>query len=99
MVSMNQAGGASPFPIGQVVATPGALEALKEAGDDAATYLNRHVACDWGDVEADDWKLNDEAVAAGDRMLSAYTLSDGAKIWIITEADRSVTTVLLPSDY
>lgn len=61
-------------------------------------FLRRHFAGDWGEVPESDAKLNDEALLNGERILSAYTL-DGQKVWIITEADRSVTTVMFPSDY
>ena len=62
-------------------------------------FLRRHVAGDWGDVSAEDWKANDEALAAGERLLSAYVVRPGERLWIITEADRSSTTVLLPDEY
>lgn len=93
------------FPMGQILATPGALIALQAAGEQAATYLNRHSRGDWGEIDADDWKLNDEALRNGSRLLSAYTLRDGkTKIWIITEARgddgrREATTILLPQEY
>ena len=88
-----------PFPLGQVVATPGALAALRETGENAGTFLSRHEKGDWGEICADDWKLNDEALRCGDRLVSSFSLKDGTKIWIITEADRLVTTVLLPEEY
>lgn len=87
------------FPLGQVVATPGALEALSESGESPAIFLARHVDKDWGEVCQEDWRLNDEALADGSRLLSLYTTKAGVKIWIISEADRSVTTILLPSEY
>jgi hypothetical protein len=87
------------FQLGQVVATPGALEALKAAGDDLAAYLNRHAVGDWGDLDEADKRENELSVARGLRLLSAYRLSNDTKIWIITEADRSATTLLLPSEY
>ena len=88
-----------PFPLGRVVATPGALEALEEAEQQPVEFLSRHARCDWGDVDDEDAKLNDEALVEGERILSAYMTRKGAKIWIITEADRSATTILLPSEY
>lgn len=89
-----------PLELGQVVATPGALEALDEADSTLMPYLIRHAAGDWGDVPAEDAVANNEALIHGSRILSAYTLRDGqTKIWIITEWDRSVTTILLPSEY
>lgn len=88
------------FSPGQVVATAGALELLKGAPPAMAlTLLERHLDGDWGDVCKEDAKLNDEAVKNGTRMLSAYILPSGEKLWIITEADRSVTTLLLPEEY
>jgi len=88
-----------PFPLGQTVATPGALAALEKDGEQPATFLDRHVRNDWGNVCHDDWKANDEALELGERVLSSYMLKDGTKIWIITEADRSATTILLPEEY
>ena len=87
------------FPFGQVVATPGALEALEEAGERPATFLKRHIAGDWGEVDEHDRQENERSLTDGCRLLSAYTLSTGTKLWIITEADRSSTTLLLPSEY
>ena len=87
------------FESGQTVATPGALRALAEANVGAWAYLKRHLTGDWGDVDREDAAANDEAVRQGLRILSAYTLPTQQRIWIITEADRSVTTVLLPLDY
>jgi hypothetical protein len=84
------------FPLGQVVATPGALEALEQAGQTAEAFLVRHVTGDWGDLDAQDVQENQAALARGGRLLSAYHLKDGTKLWLITEWDRSVTTVLLP---
>ncbi len=87
------------FPLGRTMATPGALDALDLF--DAGLYLKRHYTGDWGDLSAEDKRANDTAVKSGEgRVFSAYVLPDGVtKIWIITEADRSATTVLLPSDY
>src|ERR1700756_4872738 len=72
-----------------VVATPGALEALKEAGDDLMLFLHRHLGGDWGNVNEADRRENDFSLGNGLRLLSSYTLSSGKEIWIITEADRS----------
>jgi invasion protein IalB len=85
------------FPLGQVVATPGALAALQAAGLLPFALLYRHQAGDWGDLCEEDKAENELSVAQGFRILSAYTLTTGIKIWLITESDRSVTTVLLPS--
>ena len=82
-----------------MVGTPGALEALGEAEQDPVELLARHVTGDWGDVHESDKKENDLSVIRGSRLLSAYTLETGVKVWVITEYDRSVTTVLLPSEY
>ena len=87
-----------PFSLGQVVATPGAIAVLEENAVSPANLLRRHSRCDWGAVCEEDWALNDEALNAGDRLLSSYRVGDG-KIWIITEADRSATTLLTPSEY
>jgi hypothetical protein len=87
------------FPLGQVVATPGALEALQAAGQSSVEFLNRHVNGDWGVVGAEDAKENEFSVQHGFRILSAYLLSTGVKIYVLTEADRSVTTLLLPGEY
>jgi hypothetical protein len=88
-----------PFPLGEVVATRGALAALEAAGQSPIEFLVRHLRGDWGEVCPEDWQANDEAVEAGDRLLSAYRTSLGERLWIITEWDRSVTTLLLPDEY
>ncbi|MCG3209298.1 MAG: hypothetical protein FOGNACKC_02919 [Anaerolineae bacterium] len=87
------------FSLGQTVATPGALQALDEAQETAMELLARHHNGDWGDVPPEDAALNEHSLKAGLRLLSAYTLSTREKVWIITEADRSVTTILLPDEY
>ena len=87
------------FPLGQVVATPGALDALTEAGVAPGTLLARHISGDWGDVCRADARENELSVREGFRILSSYPLSTGAKVWIITEADRSSTCILRPEDY
>lgn len=87
------------FEIGQVVATPGALAALEENSQNPDTFLQRHVNGDWGDLCDEDKKENDFAVEKRLRIFSAYLLQDNTKIWVITEADRSVTTFLLPDEY
>ena len=86
-----------PVPLGQVVATPAALGTL--TSPDIVAALRRHASGDWGDVDAEDRAANDEALSDGTRLLSAYKSADGTRFWVITEADRSVTTVLLPDDY
>jgi len=87
------------FPLGQVVATPGALKALAEAGQQPGEFLDQHVIGDWGNLETDDKAENESSLKEGFRILSAYTLSTGKKVWVITEADRSATTLLLPEEY
>lgn len=86
------------FDLGQTVATPGALEAMQAANVDPVTLLIRHQRGDWGDLCNEDQQANTEALKHGSRLLSAYLLGT-VKLWIITESDRSVTTILLPSEY
>lgn len=89
------------FKLGQTVATPGALALMEKYKVDGAYLLSRHITGDWGDLEAEDKAMNDKAVKTGeDRIFSSYNL-DGKnnRIWIITEWDRSVTTLLLPEEY
>jgi hypothetical protein len=86
------------FPLGRVVATVGATEALAEAGQLPHEFLARHCIGDWGDLDEHDRTVNDEAVLSFGRILSAYALSNDERIWIITEADRSATTILLPDE-
>lgn len=87
------------LPLGQLVATPGAVAALAAADVSIFKLLNRHARCDWGDLSSEDLALNDLAAITSQRVLSSYLLGNGQKIWIVTEWDRSVTTVLLPEDY
>lgn len=87
------------FPLGHVVATPGVLEILAAAGVDPTALLDRQVVGDWGELRGEDWHENESSLNRGLRLLSSYPLSDGQKVWIITEADRSATTLLLPSEY
>ena len=87
------------FPLGQIVATPGALRAIEEAGDDPMAFVVRHQAGDWGELHEDDIRENEYSVQHGLRLLSAYQTTNGERIWIITEADRSATTLLLPGEY
>ena len=92
-------GRASLFPLGRLVATPGALRVLTETGTDPRRLVARHAGGDWGDVDAEDWATNDRASRGSARVVSDYQLENGERIWIITEADRSATTLLLPSEY
>lgn len=88
-----------PVKLGRVFGTSGAHDAFIEAGENPLPYLARHAMGDWGIVDAEDAQANRSAVRDGGRLLSAYELSTGVKVWIITEADRSTTTILLPSEY
>ena len=90
---------ATKFPLGRLAATPGALEAMEASGQEPSIFIARHLAGDWGEVNEEDQRLNDEALIHGDRILSAYRTLKGVKLWCITEADRSLTTFLLPSEY
>ncbi len=85
--------------LGQVVATPGAIAALEDSGELGQSYLRRHHCGDWGELDSEDWAANDRSLLEGTRILSAYQLASAAKLWIITEWDRSVTTLLLPDEY
>ena len=87
------------FPLGQLAATPGAITALAAAHVAPAILLARHAAGDWGDVCREDAAENEYSLAHGFRILSSYQLPTGEKVWIITEADRSLTTLLLPREY
>lgn len=87
------------FPLGDLVATPGALSVLEKNGVVPMRLISRHMKGDWGDVPPDDAVANTIALRIRARLLSSYTLPDGARIWIITEADRSATTLLLPEEY
>ncbi len=88
----------APFPLGRVVATPGALKLLEEAGEDPLRYLTRHASGDWGELDRHDRRENERSLKHGWRILSSYPVG-GQTIWVITEADRSVTTILLPEEY
>lgn len=87
------------FPLGRMVATPGAIAALAATGQTAAEFLRRHQCGDYGVVNDEDKRANDVAVRCGERVFSAYLLSDGTRLWCITEADRSSSTLLLADDY
>jgi hypothetical protein len=92
------------FHPGQIVATPGALEALQNAGQTPHEFLVRHLSGDWGDLDAADRSLNDAAVIDGSRILSAYTTRKDERLWVITEAAddhgrRASSCLLLPSEY
>jgi hypothetical protein len=92
------------FSLGRIVATPGALEALRDAGQEAGIFLARHVTGDWGDLDEEDRRANDAALIEGSRLLSAYMTAKSERLWIITEATndfglRYSTTILKPEDY
>lgn len=87
------------FDLGQVVGTPGALLALEDAEQHPVELLTRHAIGDWGELPDEDKKENELSVEKGFRIFSAYKLQSGVKVWVITEWDRSVTTILLPSEY
>lgn len=86
------------LPLGAVRITAGALSALLEAGDTPLPYLHRHASGDWGELSDEDRAANAEAVTQGERIVSAYSTPAGL-LWIITEWDRSATTILLPDEY
>lgn len=83
--------------LGRIVATPNALRSVPD--EDILAGIQRHQAGDWGNLDDEDLAANDRALAEGRRILSAYNAANGTRFWIITEADRSVTTLLLPEDY
>ena len=88
---------ATKFPFGRIVITPNAMNSLTY--DDMVAGMMRHLTGDWGDVDKHDRRENDKALKNGSRLLSVYHASNRVRFWIITEADRSATTVLLPEDY
>lgn len=91
---------ASPkFSLGVIVATPGALRALEISGEEPFSFLYRHASGDWGELDEEDQRENELSLREGFRLVSSYRLRNGGKLWIITEADRSVTTLLLPEEY
>lgn len=85
------------FDLGAFYATPGAIEIVPF--QEMQELLQRHAACDWGDCCEEDWQSNCQAIHDGTRIFSVYTTNSGERVWIITEADRSYTTLLLPSEY
>jgi hypothetical protein len=87
------------FALGQIMATLGAVRACDQAEVHPVAYVNRHLFGDWGDLDEEDKRANEHALAVGARLLSAYDLPTDDRLWIITEADRSVTTLLLPLEY
>lgn len=87
------------FTLGRILATPGAIAAMEEAGNVPAEFLDRHVRGDWGAVDDEDHEANEQALRRGTRIVSVYHTRSGVKLWVITEADRSATTILLPDEY
>jgi hypothetical protein len=92
------------FDLGQIVATPAALRVVREAGQTPEFFLDKHIQGDWGEVDDDDKRANDEALVDGSRLLSAYRTLKGDRLWIITEAigdegQRASTCLLLPQEY
>jgi hypothetical protein len=88
----------TPLALGRLCATPGALELLGRVGIDPLTLLARHQRGDWGDIPAEDAAENQLSLREGYRVMSSYAIGDD-RVWVITEADRSITTLLLPDEY
>lgn len=98
------ANGNAKFCLGQIAATPGAIEALEASGQDASFFLRRHAAGDWGEVCQEDWQLNNTSLVDGSRILSVFRTLKGTRLYVITEATdddghRAATTILLPEEY
>lgn len=87
------------FKLGRVVITRGCAARLDELGVWPGEFVARHASGDWGDIHPDDVGLNEQALEQGERLMSVYPLSDGGRVWVITEWDRSYTTLLLPEEY
>ena len=87
------------FPPGRLVATPGALALLERVNKSPLEYISRHLRGDWGDLDPEDKTENELSVKYGFRLLSSYQVTGDENLWVITEADRSVTTLLLPEEY
>jgi len=87
------------FGLGVLVSTPGALAAVRDAGQSPTDFIRRHAKGDWGDLSVHDLEQNEIALREGGRLLSAYSTRKGETVWVITDADRSATTLLLPSEY
>jgi hypothetical protein len=87
------------FPVGQIVATPGALALLDRANRTPIEFLSRHLRGDWGDLCPEDKTENELSLKHGFRLMSSYRVTENENVWVITEADRAITTLLLPSEY
>ena len=88
-----------PFPLGEIALTEGAVAALQSTRQSPEQLLARHIFGDWGELGEDDWERNNHALVNALRLLASYRLRDKTTVWVITEWDRSSTTVLLPSEY
>ena len=93
------AGSTPKFPLGRVLMTRGVQALVQDGRLDPRSLLQRHVVGDWGDLDEEDKRANDASVEDGSRLLSSYRIDPGLTVWVITEADRQVTTLLLPSEY
>ncbi len=91
--------GPAKFPLGRIVATPAALELIQGEGREPMEFVDRHVHGDFGDLDEHDRRANEAALVNGSRILSSYVVVGDERVWCLTEADRSATTILLPSDY
>lgn len=91
--------GAARFALGQTLITPGAQEAIREAGQLPLEFLMRHQSGDWGDLCGEDKQENEFSIGNDFRILSKYHTTEGTALYVITEADRSATTILLPNEY
>ena len=96
---MNSQPAISLFPAGRLVATPGALALLEQVNKSPLEFLSRHLRGDWGDLCQEDKTENELSLKYGFRLMSSYQVNETEKLWVITEADRSTTTMLLPSEY
>lgn len=98
-MALQERGRKALFRLGQTVATPGALRALEESQQLPGEFLSRHLAGDWGNVPPEDAAENELSLREGRRLMSSYRTRAGVRLWVITEADRSATTILLPEEY
>ncbi len=96
---MNRLPTISLFPSGRIAATPGALALLERANKTPLEFLSRHLHGDWGDLCQEDKTENELSLKRGFRLMSSYRINETETLWVITEADRATTTLLLPSDY
>lgn len=87
------------FLLGRRLATPGAIRAMEEAGQDPLELFDRHEAGDWGEIWPEDRRLNEAALENADSVMSVYVLPDGVRVWVITDGGRCATTIMLPSEY